>query len=326
MRRRDFLAFVGGAPLAVSGSAHGQSGRVYRLGTLLPGPPMVPTEGRGAILVETLGKLGYKLGQNLVYETRGAKGKVALVHQMMLELMAAKVDAVVTVSYPAAAAAKVSGVPTVIASGSGDPVTTGLVNSLAKPGGTVTGIADDAAMLSTKRLSLLKALLPNLQRVAMLWNKEDLGMSQRYEASAKAAHDIGVQVQALGVREPDDFDDAFSAMDRENPEAILMVSDSLTLLNRKRVIQYAATHRIPAIYEADNIVQDGGLMSYGADEHESFSRAAALVDRIFKGAKPADLPVEQPTRYLFVINMKTAKAMNLSVPNNLAALADRVIE
>jgi putative ABC transport system substrate-binding protein len=287
---------------------------------------MVPTEGRGAILVETLGKLGYKLGQNLVYETRGAKGKVALVHQMMLELMAAKVDAVVTVSYPAAAAAKVSGVPTVIASGSGDPVTTGLVNSLAKPGGTVTGIADDAAMLSTKRLSLLKALLPNLQRVAMLWNKEDLGMSQRYEASAKAARNIGVQVQALGVREPDDFDDAFAAMNRENPEAILMVSDSLTLLNRKRVIQYAATHRIPAIYEADNIVQDGGLMSYGADEHESFSRAAALVDRIFKGAKPADLPVEQPTRYLFVINMKTAKAMNLSVPNNLAALADRVIE
>jgi putative ABC transport system substrate-binding protein len=287
---------------------------------------MLPTEGRGAILIEELGKLGYKLGQNLVYEPRGAKGKVALVPQMMLELVAAKVDAVVTVSYPAAVAAKVSGVPTVIASGSGDPVSTGLVTSLPKPGGTVTGIADDAAMLSTKRLSLLKALLPNLQRVAMLWNKEDLGMSQRYEASAKAARDIGVQVQALGVREPDDFNDAFAAMNRQNPEAILMVSDSLTLLNRKRVIEYAATNRIPAIYEADNIVKDGGLMSYGADEHESFSRAAALVDRIFKGAKPADLPVEQPTRYLFVINMKTAAAMNLTVPNNLAALADRVIE
>jgi putative ABC transport system substrate-binding protein len=326
MRRRDFIAVVGGASFAVTGLAHGQSGRIYRLGTLLPGPPMLPTEGRGAILIENLGKLGYKLGQNLVYEPRGAKGKVALVPQLMLELVAAKVDAVVTVSYPAAAAAKASGVPTVIASGSGDPVTTGLVNSLPKPGGTVTGIADDAAMLSTKRLSLLKALLPNLQRVAMLWNKEDLGMSQRYEASAKAARDIGVEVQALGVREPDDFDDAFNAMNREIPEAILMVSDSLTLLNRKRVIQYAATRRIPAIYEADNIVQDGGLMSYGADEHESFSRAAALVDRIFKGAKPAELPVEQPTRYLFVINMKTANAMNLSVPNNLAALADRVIE
>jgi putative ABC transport system substrate-binding protein len=326
MRRRDFLTVVGGVSLAMPGLAHGQSGRVYRLGTLLPGPPMLPTEGRGAILIENLGKLGYKLGENLVYETRGAKGKVALVPQMMLELVAAKVDAVVTVSYPAAAAAKASGIATVIASGSGDPVTTGLVNSLAKPGGTVTGIADDAAMLSTKRLSLLKALLPKLQKVAMLWNKEDLGMSQRYEASAKAARDIGVQVQALGVREPDDFDDAFTTMNRENPEAILMVSDSLTLLNRKRVIQYAATRRIPAIYEADNIVHDGGLMSYGADEHESFGRAAALVGRIFKGAKPAELPVEQPTRYLFVINMTTAKAMNLSVPNNLAALADEIIE
>jgi len=217
MRRRDFIALVGGAPIALSAPAQGQSGRVYRVGTLLPGPPMLPTEGRGAILLENLEKLGYKLGQNLVYETRGAKGKVALVPQMMLELVAAKVDAVVTVSYPAAAAAKVSGVPTVIASGSGDPVTTGLVNSLSKPGGTVTGIADDAAMLSTKRLSLLKALLPNLQRVAMLWNKEDLGMSQRYEASAKAARDIGVQVQALGVREPDDFDDAFTAMNRGIP-------------------------------------------------------------------------------------------------------------
>jgi putative ABC transport system substrate-binding protein len=326
MRRRDFIACVGVAPFAMSRSAHGQSSTVYRLGSLLPGPPMLPTEGRGAILIEELGKLGYKLGQNLVYEPRGAKGKVALVPQMMLELVAAKVDAVVTVSYPAAAAAKVSGIPTVIASGSGDPVGTGLVDSLPKPGGTVTGIADDAAMLSTKRLSLLKALLPNLQRVAMLWNKEDLGMSQRYEASAKAARDIGVQVQALGVREPDDFNDAFAAMNRQNPEAILMVSDSLTLLNRKRVIEYAAINRIPAIYEAESIVEDGGLMSYGADEHESFSRAAALVGRIFKGAKPSELPVEQPTRYLFVINMKTAAAMNLTVPNNLAALADRVIE
>jgi putative ABC transport system substrate-binding protein len=326
MRRRDFIAMAGGASFAVSGLAHGQSGRVYRLGTLLPGPPMLPTEGRGAILIENLAKLGYALGQNLAYEPRGARGKNALVPQLMLELVAAKVDAVVTVSYPAAAAAKASGIPTVIASGSGDPVTTGLVNSLPKPGGTVTGIADDAAMLSTKRLSLLKALLPNLQRVAMLWNKEDLGMSQRYEASAKAARDIGVQVQALGVREPDDFDDAFTAMNREIPQAILMVSDSLTLLNRKRVIEYAASRRIPAIYEADNIVQDGGLMSYGADEQESFGRAAALVARIFKGARPADLPVEQPTRYLFVINMKTAKAMELTVPNNLAALADRIIE
>jgi putative ABC transport system substrate-binding protein len=326
MNRREFMGVVGGMAIAMPPMANAQTAKIYRLGTLLPGPPLLPTVGRGAIIIDELGKRGYKLGQNLIYEARGARGNVAMVPQLMLELVAAKVDAVITISYPAALAAKASGIPTVIASGSGDPVTTGLVNSLPRPGGNVTGIADDASTLSTKRLSLLKALLPELRQVAMLWNQQDLGMSQRYEASAKAAHDIGVVVQPLGVREPDDFNGAFAAMTRDKPDAILMVSDSLTLLNRKRVIEFAAEHRLPAIYETDAIVKDGGLMSYGADERESFSRAAALVDRIFKGAKPAELPVEQPTRYLFVLNLKTARAMNLTVPNTLAALADEVVE
>jgi putative ABC transport system substrate-binding protein len=326
MNRREFIGAVGGMAIAMPEMAIAQTAKVYRLGTLNPGPPLSPTVGRGAILIDELGKRGYKVGQNLVYEARGARGKIALVPQLMLELVAAKVDVVVTISYPAAAAAKASGIATVIAASSGDPVKTGLVNSLPQPGGNVTGIADDAAALSTKRLSLLKALLPQLRKVAMLWNKDDLGMSQRYDASAKAAQELEVVVQPLGVREPDDFNGAFAAMDRERPDAILMVSDSLTLLNRKRVIDYAAEHRLPAIYEADSIVHDGGLMSYGADERESFTRAAALVDRIFKGAKPTELPVEQPTRYLFVLNLKTARAMTLTVPNNLAALADEVVE
>jgi putative tryptophan/tyrosine transport system substrate-binding protein len=233
---------------------------------------------------------------------------------------------VVTVGYPAAAAAKASGVATVIATGSGDPVVTGLVASLARPGGNVTGISDDAAALSTKRLGLLKAMSPQLRKVAMLWNKDDLGMSQRYDASAKAAQDIDVTVLPLGVREPDDFNEAFAAMDRTPPDAILMVTDSLTLLNRNRVFDYASAHRLPAIYEQDFIARDGGLMSYGADARESFERAAALAARIFQGAKPADLPFEIPTRYLFVINLKTAKVMNFTVPNNVLALADEVIE
>jgi ABC-type uncharacterized transport system substrate-binding protein len=326
MKRREFIVFLGGTAIALPRAAIAQTSKVYRLGTLTAGAPLTAKDSRGAILVSTLAKRGYTLGQNLALEARGARGQMGMTPQMMLELVAAKVDAVVTISYPAAAAAKASGIPTVIASGSGDPVATGLVRSLSHPGGNVTGIADDAAMLSTKRLSLLKALLPNLRRVAMLWNKQDLGMSQRYEASAKSARDIGVEVQPLGVREPDDFNDAFAAMSREKPDAILMVSDSLTLLNRKRVIAFAAEHRLPAIYEADPLVRDGGLMSYGADSRESFERAAALVDRIFKGAKPADLPVEQPTRYLFVLNLQTAKAMNLEIPDKLAALADEVIE
>ena len=181
-------------------------------------------------------------------------------------------------------------------------------------------------MLSTKRLSLLKTLSPSIRKVAMLWNKTDLGMSLRYEASANAAQELGVAVQALGVQEPDEFNDAFTAMDRDPPDAILMVSDSLTTLNRKRVFTYAAAKRLPAIYEYDPLVRDGGLMSYGPDLKKCFERAAAKADRMFKGASPAELPFEQPTRYRFLINVSTAKAIGIEIPPTLLALADEVIE
>jgi putative ABC transport system substrate-binding protein len=151
-------------------------------------------------------------------------------------------------------------------------------------------------------------------------------MSQRYETSAGAARSIGATVQALGVREPDDFNGVFEAMDREQPDAILMVSDSLTILNRKRVFDYAGVHHIPALYEYDVMARDGGLMSYGPDLKESVERVADLVARILQGAKPAELPFEQPTRYPFVVNLKTAKATGIELPVNLVALADEVIE
>jgi putative tryptophan/tyrosine transport system substrate-binding protein len=327
MRRRDFVALLTGAAVAGPRAALAQSPpKVFRLGTLTVGPPIPPTQGTGKMLIDGLAQRGFKLGDNLAYEARGAAGKVAQSPNLMRELKAANVDVVVTVGYPSAAAAKASGVATVIASGSGDPVVTGLVESLAHPGGNVTGIADDAAALSTKRLGLLKATSPQLRKVAMLWNKDDRGMSQRYDASAKAAQEIGVTVEPLGVREPNDFDEAFAEMNSDKPDAILMVTDALTLLNRKRVFDYALEHNLPAIYEQDFMARDGGLMSYGADAKESFDRAAALAARIFQGEKPADLPFEIPTRYLFVINMKTAKAMNLTVPNNVLSLADEVIE
>jgi putative tryptophan/tyrosine transport system substrate-binding protein len=326
MKRREFIAFLGGMAIAAPRETIAQTSKIYRVGTLTVLPPMSPTAGTGAMLIAGLAQRGYTLGQNLAYEARGAAGKVGQMSSLMQELKAANVDVVVTVSYPAAAAAKSSGVPTVIASGSGDPVKTGLVTSLARPGGNVTGISDDAAALSTKRLGLLKTMSPQLRKVAMLWNKDDLGMSQRYDASAQAAKELGVTVLPLGVREPDDFNEAFAAMDRDPPDAILMVTDSLTLLNRKRVFDYAAQHRLPAIYEQDFMARDGGLMSYGADAQESFDRAAALTAHIFQGAKPSDLPFEIPTRYLFVINLKTAKAMDLTIPNTLLATADDVIE
>jgi putative ABC transport system substrate-binding protein len=279
------------------------------------------------ILLGALDGLGYKLGENLIFEgPAGPPGQLVPPEKTVEELKAGKVDVMVAWGYPVIAAAKAAGIPTVVAFGVGDPVATGLVDSLAHPGGVVTGISDVATTLSTKRLSLLQQLLPNLHRVAMMWNKDDLGMSLRYTASAKAAQEIGADVEAVGVREPDDFNEAFTAMDQARPDAILMVSDSLTMLNRKRVFDYAAAHRLPAIYEFDSLVHEGGLMSYGADLTESFQRAAAMVDRIFKGTKPGDLPFEQPTRYLFVINLKTAKSIGLEFPPTLLALADEVIE
>jgi putative ABC transport system substrate-binding protein len=186
MKRREFIAFLGSVAIAAPRTAIAQTSKIYRVGTLTVGPPIPSTEGTGKMLMEGLAKRGYKLGENLAYEARGAAGKIPQMPNLMQDLKAANVDVVVTVGYPSVAAAKASGIPTVIATGSGDPVVTGLVQSFAHPGGNVTGIADDAAALSTKRLGLLKAASPQLRRVAMLWNKDDRGMTQRYDASAKA--------------------------------------------------------------------------------------------------------------------------------------------
>jgi putative tryptophan/tyrosine transport system substrate-binding protein len=327
MDRRQFVALAGAATLAWPDRGIAQSkDRVYRLGSLTPSVPLSVGSPRAGVLLGALAERGLKLGQNLAYDARGSGGENARISTLLQDFKASGVDAIVTVGYPTALASKSSGISTIIASGAGDPVATGLVQSLAHPGGNVTGISEVATTLSTKRLSLLKQLSPKLGKVAMLWKRDDLGMSMRYDASAKAAQALGVTVLPLGVREPNDFNGVFEAMDREKPDAILMVSDSLTVLNRKRVFEYAAVHHLPAIYEADSIVRDGGLMSYGADDKESFQRAAAMVDRIFKGAKPSELPFEQPTRYLFVINLKTAKSSGLDIPPMLVALADEVIE
>jgi putative ABC transport system substrate-binding protein len=233
---------------------------------------------------------------------------------------------IITSGYPAALAAKRGTTLPVVVIFAGDPVGTGLVESLARPGGNLTGISDVSAQLTPKRMDLLKEMAPGLRRVAMLWNADDLGMTLRYRASEAGAKAMGVLVQPLGVREPDDFDLAFSTMEREMPDAILMVTDSLTSLNRKRVFEFAAAHRLPAIYEFDWLVRDGGLMSYAPELDESFGRVAALADRIFKGAKPASLPFEQPTRFQLALNLTSAKAIGLEVPPVLLGRADEVFE
>jgi putative ABC transport system substrate-binding protein len=327
MQRRKFITlFASAAASSASWPLTASAQSAYRLGTLAPRDPIDDKSPLGSILVGVLAKHGYTLGQNLALQARGAQGDVRRVPQLLQEMRNDNVQALVVTGFPVALAAKSVGIATVVAFGAGDPVATGLVQSLSRPGGNITGISDNATELSTKRLSLLKQLNPQLRRVAMLWNKGDLGMSKRYEASAAVAQSVGVTVMPLGVRETDDFNEAFGAMDREPPDAILMVADALTILNRRRVFEYAASRKLPAIYEYDFFVRDGGLMSYGPDLKESFERAGELVARIFKGAKPGDLPYELPTRYPFVINLKTAKATGIELPPNLVALADEVIE
>ena len=327
MRRREFIAGLGGAAIAGTRAGVAQSSlKVYRLGTLTPTAPLTENTPFGAILLQGLEQRGYALGKNLSLNAKGAAGQVSRLPEFVRGMKADNIDVVVAAGFPTALACKVANVPTVVAFGGGDPVATHLVDGLSRPGGNITGISDNATALSTKRVSLIKQAVPKLQRLAMLWNRDDLGMSMRYEVSASSARSIGATIQALGLREPDDFNGVFEAMTRDPPDAIMMVSDALTTLNRKRVFDFAGEHHIPALYEYDFLVRDGGLMSYGPDLKESFQRASDLVARIFEGGKPADLPFEEPTHYPFVVNLKTAKATGIDLPPNLVALADEVIE
>jgi len=246
MKRRVLMGLLGAS---VASRAFAQ--RIFHLATLTPTLPMDPKAPPARFLLATLAKHGYRLGENLTYESVGARGETGKLPELVAALKSRGVDVVVTTGYPTTMAAQQAGLPTVVAQGAGDPVATKMVTSLAHPGGNVTGISDIATTLSIKRLSLLKELLPGMKKVAMLWNRDDLGMSLRYKASADAAQGMGISVQALGVREPDDFEGVFEAMKREPPDAILMVSDALTMLNRKRVIDYAAAARLPAIYPTE---------------------------------------------------------------------------
>jgi len=324
--RRACLTLLGGAAVAWPCAVLAQPPtKVYRLGLLSGGAPVADVSPVGAALLRSLAQHGFTLGQNLEIERRGAEGRPDRLPHLVDVLVASKVDVIVTIGYPSALAAKQGTSLPVVAINAGDPVSTGLVDSLARPGGHLTGISDVSADLTPKRMEFLKQLVPTLRRVAMLWNAADLGMTLRYRASETGAQGLGLSVQPLGVREPDDFEQAFAAMQRERPDAILMVTDTLTLLNRKRVFAFAAAHQLPAIYEFDSLVRDGGLMSYGPDQDESFSRVAALVDRIFTGTKPADLPFEQPTRFRLVINLKTAQELGLTIQPTLLFQADEVI-
>ena len=328
MRRREFIASLAGTITAwpFAGLAQTAS-KVYRIG-ILNTNPLPPESGVGAAILRALSKRGYMPGRNVALEMRAGGDHSEQLPQLAKDLVASKVDLILTFSYPAVAAAKnaTTTIPIVTTAAGGDPVSLGLVKSLSRPGGNITGVSDMAIQLAPKRLELLKDMVPTLRTVAVLFNKDDLGMTLRYQGIVDAARTMGIRVQPLGVREPDDFDEAFASMARDPPDAILMVSDILTFLNRRRVYEFAAEHRLPAAYERANYVRDGGLSAYSPDLDEIYDRATSLIDRILRGDKPANLPFERPTRFHISINLKTAKALGITVPASVIARADDVIE
>jgi putative ABC transport system substrate-binding protein len=327
MDRRTVILTLGGSLLAAPFASHAQKpAKVWRIGFLSAGA-RTSDGAPPAALRQALQELGYVDGTSISYVGRWAEAKSNRLPGLAAELVSLKVDVIVTLGGPAAEAAKeaTATIPIVI-TGGGDAVGTGLIASLARPGGNVTGISDQATELSAKRLELLKDAVPKASSIAVLWNADDRAMTLRYREIEKAASVLGVTIRPLGVREPDDFDVAFSAMTRERPDAVYLVTDALTILNRKRVIDFAAAHRVPAMYENSLAVRDGGLMSYGPDQADSFRRAAVYVDRILKGAKPRELAVEQPNRYYLLVNLKTAKALGLTIPQSLLLRADEVIQ
>jgi putative tryptophan/tyrosine transport system substrate-binding protein len=327
-RRQIVLTFGAGA-FAASYRAYAQQSppKAFRIGHLSTGS-RTPDGGPPGPFRERLRALGYVERQNIVYEVRFAEGEMERLSALAAELVQLKVDVIVTQGGPATLAAKqaTSTIPIVMAPAAGDAVATELIASLARPGGNVTGMTDESVQLSAKRMQLLKEAVPKAALMAILWNVNDQGMTLRYREIEKAARILQVEVQAIGVRKPDDFAVAFATITSRRPDAIFLVSDVFTRSNRKQVIEFAATRRIPAMYEYSYYVRDGGLMSYGPSPEDDFREAAIYVDRILKGAKPADLPAEQPTRYYLTINRTTATALGLAIPSSLLLRADDVID
>jgi putative tryptophan/tyrosine transport system substrate-binding protein len=295
----------------------GTTVKAHRVGLLSSGAPITDTSDVVVWLTAGFSKRGYVAGRSLLFERRAAEAHLDRLPRLVDELKSAA-ELIITHGYPAARAVKDRSTISVVAITGADPVGTGLIDSLARPGGNVTGVGEVAAELSAKRLEVLKDTFPSLRKIAMLWNAEDLGMTLRFKSAEAAGRALGFQIQPLGVRAPEDFADAFAAMLRDRPDAILLVTDALTTLNRKRAFEFAAQQKLPAIYEHDFLVRDGGLMSYG--------RVAGLADRILRGARPADLPFEQPNRFRLVINKKTLETLGLTIPAAMLMRADEVVD
>ena len=298
-----------------------QPTKIPRIGILAPGSSAFPASAYYDSFRQGLRELGYIEGKNIFIEIRYAEGKQDQLSDIATELVKLKVDVIVTSTRPGVLAAKnaTSAIPIVFAA-VGDPVRAGLVSSLARPGGNITGLSILETELFGKRLELLKETFPKITRVAYF--REGTG-SAEMQAAARA---LGLQLQSLDVRSAKDFDGAFEAVLKERAQALTTAASPVISTNQQRIVAFAAKNRLPALYPYSEFIEAGGLMFYGVSFSDLFRRAATYVDKILKGAKPADLPVEQPTKFEFVINLITAKQIGLTIPPNVLVRADKVIK
>ena len=327
MERRGFIEVIAGGLLAAPLTADAQqAAKVPRIGFLGNSTAALEANLVGPFR-EGLRELGYVEGRNILIEYRWAEGKNERLPALIAELIALKVDVIVTAGTPAALAVKkaTTSIPLVMAA-AGDPIGVGLVASLARPGGNVTGLSAIAPELEGKRLELLREVVSKLSHIAVLWNPDNPFQPGSLKETRAAAQVLGIKVQLLGVRTAEDFPAAFAAILKERPDALLVLADRIFLHNRARIVDFEAKRRLPGMYPYRELVEAGGLMSFGPSYADMHRRAATYVDKILKGAKPADLPVEQPTKFDLVINLKTAKALGLTIPPSLLGRADEVIQ
>jgi putative tryptophan/tyrosine transport system substrate-binding protein len=302
-----------------------QPKKVPRIGVLAPFSAASGAIRRDAFL-QGLRDLGYVEGKNITIEYRYTEGQLDRLPDLAAELVHLNVDVIVTAAISSVRAAKraTATIPIVFAS-VGEAVESGLVSSLARPGGNATGFTFFAPELDGKRLELLKEALPKVTRVAILWRMPSMRGDPLKEAEA-AAKALGLRLQSVGVKGPDDFESAFKAAKSGGADALIVISNPLSNTYRVRIVDLAAKNRLPGIYPSTDFVEDGGLMSYGADILDNWRRAATYVDKILKGTNPGDLPVEQPKKFDFVINLKAAKQIGVTIPPNVLARADKVIK
>ena len=325
MDRRTFIGRVAGGLLAAPLAAQAQqAGKVYRIG-ILETIPAARNAANFDALRRGLRDLGYVEGRNLVIEYRSADGRAERFPELAAELVRLKVDLIVTRGTPAARAAKkaTETIPMVMAT-MGDPHA--LVGSYAHPGGNITGVTTFSTELTGKRIELLKELVPSLSRVALLHNMGNPAAPPEWEETKRAARSLGLRAELLDVRSQDDLGRAFERAVRQHVDALLIGADGLTQMHQQAIVDLVAQNRVPAAYPAREFVEAGGLISYAVNYPDLYFRFASFVDRIFKGAKPGELPVEQPTKFALVINLKTAKALGLTIPQSLLLRADEVIQ